>query len=260
MPETLIDDGSAIRKTIDEFLKQRGVDPIPEVDWSIPIIGTLRKVKQTNNWDRETYNRVLTGVVEDYIAGESLNNDCKKWKNGNIAEQIRTWIKEGKDERDIRHLLGKMTYHKALMKYKFLKRRPGDAPLKGITNISEDYQEEGAPENLNLSRFNCWNPLQTNWTATSSLDENEEVDKDLIQKITSEIEEKANDEVHVLWKAFLCNPDSKLSEIKRSKVRIDGEVKEVEEAFEEVGFSASSIYYVKDRLENWLEENWPEIR
>lgn len=250
----------SIDELIPTFLRNNGVLDPPDVDWSVPIIGTIKKLARQHGWSESTYEQVLTGVTEDILMGENLDTGYE-WKQGTLAQQVRLWLEHGKDEEDIRYIMGSYVRQKAITKARRLEKQPGDGPIKTI-------EQEGLREDddaINEDRYEVSDRLAgliSQWLGEYGGRHQERVvNRDAIEAIDRYVDEHGPDRIRIMWSGYLDSHDKTVLDIGRETIRYryDGSTRceRVQEALDRIG--VSSIYYVRNQLQEWLLEHRESI-
>jgi hypothetical protein len=258
-------DRDSVDTFIPRYLKKNGIENPPDVKWSTPIVGTIQKLSNNNQWSDTIYKEVLSSVLEDILMGENLDTDRDPWAAGTLAEQVRNWMEEGKTALDIRYIMGSFVYQKAVQKHKRITKSPGEKRMKGITYKTHQVTGSETSTEIVESRFELSgkNEEKIKWMSKSEPDVET---RDLVQKISEDLRSE-DPHLFVLWKAYKQYPDSPLSELREEELNFSEKEKEdlpfeveKEETLQGIldSLDISSVYYVRNKFRDWMKENAPE--
>jgi hypothetical protein len=258
-----------INRIVPRFLEEEGVDPIPDVKWGEAIVAPIQKLYARNKpWTKSTTEEVMAGVIEDLFMGTNLDTDCDPWAEGSIADQIKTWKNKGKSDLDIQCILSDCIRKRAIHKFKRVTKHPGKGPRKGLTEAGYE-EENGSPEGsqeVYASRFkvdDTYQGLHHRYSGQCRDHAKSIEQKKILEKMDDMIENKVKSEdVYLLWKAFLQNPDiSKFRELQKETVSYTykgiSHEETVQEALKRVG--NSSFYYIREKLKDTLKHELDDV-
>lgn len=270
-----------INRLVEEFLLDHGIEDPPDIEWAVPILGTVRKLAQKFQWSNQVKNDILAAVLEDTVMGWNFDTSNPLEGAGNIAEWVQDLRKEGKSDTDIKHLLGNMIAKKARQKWKKLYQ---DQVFNQETQSLEqgvDFEEDASGEKLDslaeeiLDPGSTDNPLLDGGVSQtmSLLEESPRLQK-MLRDIDEQLESQADESdwgmrKYLVWKAYLQHLPRILSKEDKMGDLPDREVEyrdpetgkkrreKLEKALERTG--TTNIYYIMEKFREDLKKMYSTI-
>jgi len=204
-----------VNRAVAEHLSRAELRDIPAINMGDLFESVITNLSRKFRWDQDYEESVMSAVVQNMILGMNLDTG-NSYQDGTLADKIRQFRAQGKDDGDIKTLLGRQVAQMAMTKLKYDRRRE----QSGMEDMGGSEGEGEMKMNM-FDRVLSLNPLSraeaAQWMSMTSRDT---VLRDLLKQIDRIISTKASDEGQkLLWKTLRENPDfTSISGLEREMV------------------------------------------
>lgn len=285
-------DKNTINIAVMQHFRSAGLENPPDLPWGSIFINGIKRMAIGNKWREEYEEQVISAVFQDILLGQNLDTfDVKyektkdnkgydwdtgeidhskgQYSHGNLAQQIKDWRAEGKDELDMEKLLRKQVIDKAQNKdRKFKQRQRGEGGAPGYDQVPFDSSDsfdtgpEGGDSNMILNLLEM-NPMtRSEASGWMSLSEGNAEIRSFLKKIDQYIQSKGDERILRIWKAIKERPDfQNRTDLARMEItffnRDMGRVQTMP-LYEAIGVdSPRKVYYYIDKLQDMLKNLKP---
>jgi hypothetical protein len=253
-----------ITRLVDQQLAQdlRGTDlEAPDIEWGKLFMVAISVMARKMNMSDTMRDDFLSDVVGDMVMGQSVMSlrDTGEWKN-TLTEEIRDLLEQGYTEDRLKGSLTTWIKNKIFNLWKRWKKQRENESGGGFQHgrPPEDYQGKEVFEELfevdGLSSGQMSGYMKM-------INRNPEV-TNLLKEVTKTLERR-DDELGILWRAYIENPNASGPELLNEEVRINGKRMTLMDYFgydpEAYNTNKGKINYKIEKLRGLLKRMWPEI-
>lgn len=217
---------SKIDQAIRKQLKRDGLEDIPDFDFGDLFYGAVNRARE-RYWTDSDFEEVVSNVVEDLIAWETIDRGEGIRKYGSLANYIRHLREQGKSDDEISRMLFKRVMNMAQNTHRHevqrVRRNPADKS-EPADRYDDSYEEEEdekggpGPETGDRMQMDQGPSIAQNWMDTNLLDPEEIYDealergdfnenfKEMIDRLERELSITKNPKAHLIWEAYKQYP------------------------------------------------------
>lgn len=176
------------------------------LDWGKAFSQPVYKVGYQLGWSKQTRDDVLAAVFTDILVGHNIDTGGM-WSVGTFADQVETWLSEGKSDLDILKLTQHKVQREARKKVHLL-RETGTSEVKVDTFETTTPRGEEYDKSRVFLDMLSLSPMQKGQAADwMGLVDNDPEIRLLLRKVDEYISRSSDDKIKLLWDVLKENPD-----------------------------------------------------